>query len=70
MFSSMDPHIQLNNCYRLKSDNMMLDVDESVMPKSEWTNMQDKDLSTKMQFWWDKFENMDCKISKVKAMVG
>lgn len=59
----------MNKCHTLKPDGMWMDIDEKIMPKSEWTDMQAKDISMKMQFWWNKWMTMDDKISKIKAMV-
>lgn len=62
--------IWLGNCGMLKPDGSMLHLDEELMPETEWTSMDGKDLTWKMQFWWEKWEKTDCKISKVKAMVS
>lgn len=47
---------------------LMLSADHDT-GDMKWDDMKDKDISMKMQFWWDKMKMVECKISKVKTMV-
>lgn len=47
----------------------MLDISEKHMANLKWSDMADKNISMKMEFWWNVTKESDCNVAKVKAIV-
>lgn len=60
--------ILADNCEMLNTDGKMLDVDEKFMTDKKWSELADKDITTKMEFWWKIMETADCKVAKLKSV--
>lgn len=39
------------------------------MANLKWSDMADKNISMKMEFWWNVTKESDCNVAKVKAIV-
>lgn len=54
----------------LNDDGVILEVNEKHLPNGlTWADQADKDIATKMNFWWNVTEQAACKIAKTKAIV-
>lgn len=47
----------------------MLEISEKHMANFKWSDMADKNISMKMEFWWNVTKESDCNVAKVKALV-
>lgn len=49
----------------------MFDINEKHTPNGmKWSDMADKNITMKMEFWWNVTEQAECKIAKMKALVS
>lgn len=55
----------------LNDDNVMIEISEKQSPNGmKWSDFKvGKDISMKMEYWWNITEQAECKIAKIKALV-
>lgn len=61
---------QADHCEMLNDDGVILEVNGKHAPEGMvWADQADKNITIKMEFWWNVTEQAHCKIAKTKALV-
>lgn len=53
----------------VNDDGNMFAVNEKHTPNGKWEEQADKNISMKMEFWWNVTEQAHCPFARIKALV-
>lgn len=60
-----------DHCEMVNDDGEMFTVSEKHIPNGEkWADQADKNITMKMEFWWNVTEQAECPIARMKALVS
>lgn len=60
---------QADHCEMLRGDGEILEINEEHTPNMKWAEVADKNITMKMEFWWNVVKSGGCKVAETKALV-
>jgi len=61
--------ILADHCAMVNDDGQMFEINENHTPNGmKWADQAGKNISMKMEFWWNVTQQAECRIAKMKAM--
>ncbi|XP_031636423.1 uncharacterized protein LOC116349225 [Contarinia nasturtii] len=60
--------ILADHCEMINDDGVMFEVNEKHTNGEKWSDQADKNITMKMDFWWNVMVKAQCRVAKMKAM--